>query len=551
MQLQLPRSISLSWFTLLSATWLVSVYNIPFWNTVIDARNILFINDLPFILSTFSVLVLIFNSLLALLTFPRIAKPVVIALILFSAIATSFALRLGIMIDKSMIQNVFETDLAEATSLVNPSLLLDFLLLGLLPAAIISRARIRCGTPGRELRTKSAVIVSGIALSILLVWVFSAEYASILRNHRELRFMLTPTNMINSTYGYLSQRYRKSRQIETASDVRRILSPSVNANPSLLVLVIGETARASDFSLNGHDRLTNPLLSTKDILYFSNAQACGTATAVSLPCMFSDLGEAGYSLEKARSRENLIDVLIRAGLDVIWLDNNSGCKGICTRASYESLASRNDSSLCNDNNCLDEIFVKALQDRLLDLKKDTVLVMHMKGSHGPAYFRRYPQRFEAFKPACKSVDLSSCNPETIHNAYDNTILYTDFVLFSVIEVLGKNLQHISSALFYVSDHGESLGENGLYLHGMPKFIAPRTQIDIPIIAWLSDEFSARTGINKDCINDQRQQPYSHDYVFHTILGIWNIKTSWYKSSLDMFRCRAFNLAGDRFNRRLL
>lgn len=530
----------MSWFTLLSATWLVSVYNIPFWNAVIRARIPFSAEDIPFILSAFTVLVLIFNSLLALLTFPRIAKPVIIALILLSAIASSFALRLGTLIDKSMVQNVFETDWTEVGSLLNLSLLLDFALFGLLPAAVIFRAGVRLENFWCELRKKIAIITFGISVAMLLVWIFSAEYASMLRNHRELRFMLTPTNIINSTYGYLKQRYKQPPQTETANDVRKVTNPSIPGKPLLLVLVIGETARAADFSLKDHDRPTNPLLATKNVIYFSNVTACGTSTAVSLPCMFSDLGESGYSPARARSRENLIDVLVRAGLDVIWLDNNSGCKGICARASYESLASRNDSRLCNGNECLDEVLAKALQDRLLDLKKDTVLVMHMKGSHGPAYFRRYPQRLEAFKPACKSVDLSSCSPETIHNAYDNTILYTDFVLTSMIDTLEKNAPRINSALFYVSDHGESLGENGMYLHGMPKFIAPRTQTDIPIIAWLSDEFSARTRLfDQACIKDMRHQFFSHDYVFHTILGFFDIKTSWYKNSIDMFAsCRS-------------
>lgn len=496
------------------------------------------VEDIPFILSAFTILVLIFNSLLALLTFPRVAKLIIIVLILLSAIAASFALRLGTLIDKSMVQNVFETDWTEAASLLNLTLLLDFSLLGLLPAAVISRTRVRFESFWCELRKKTIIITFGISVALLLVWIFSAEYASMLRNHRELRFMLTPANIITSTYGHLKQRYKQPLQIETAKDVRKVANPSIAGKPLALVLVIGETARAADFSLNGHDRRTNPLLETKNVIYFSNVKACGTSTAVSLPCMFSDLGETGYSLSRARNRDNLIDVLTHSGLDVIWLDNNSGCKNICTRATYESLTFRNDSSVCDGKECLDELFVKALHERLTDLKRDTVLVLHMKGSHGPAYFRRYPQRFEAFKPACKSVDLSSCDSETIHNAYDNTILYTDFVLASIIDTLVKNAQRISSALFYVSDHGESLGENGMYLHGMPKLIAPRTQIEIPIIVWLSDEFSARIVINQDCIKDKRQQSYSHDNVFHTILGFWNIKTNWYKSSLDMFAlCR--------------
>lgn len=527
-------SVSLPWFTLISAIWLISVYNVPFWNTVILSRKTSLINDLPFILSTFTALVLFFNSLLALLTFPRIAKPAVIVLVLLSAIAASFSMRLGVLIDKSMIQNVFETDWAEASGLLNLSLLLDFALLGLLPAAVISCIRVRSGALHRELLTKFVTIFCGIAVSVLLISMFSAEYFSMLRNHRELRFMLTPTNMVNSTYGYLKQRYAKPQQNETANDAYRAIDPSVTGKPLVLVLVVGETARAADFSLNGHDRLTNPLLATKDVIYFTNVRSCGTSTAVSLPCMFSDLGEIGFNPAKARNRDNLIDVLTRTGIDVIWLDNNTGCKDLCNRATFESLASSNDSSLCDDNECLDEVLVKALKERLPGLQRDTVLILHMKGSHGPAYFRRYPKRLETFKPVCNSSDLSSCDPGSIHNTYDNSILYTDYVLALTIEALEKNARHTSSAMLYVSDHGESLGENGLYLHGMPKFIAPNEQIEIPMLVWLSAEFAKQRGIIQACLLNNRKKNYSHDNLFHSVLWLFNVKTNFYKPSLDMF-----------------
>ncbi len=529
--------ISLSRFTLLSALWLISVYNFPFWTTVVSARNSEQISDIAFLLSAFSILVLTFNSLLALLTFRHTAKPIVISLLLLSAAATSFMWRFGIVIDKSVIQSVFETDWNEVSDLLSMRFLIGFALLGVVPATLISRLHVRLQPWSKELRIKFVTVVAGTLVSALLIWTFSAEYSSLLRNHRDLRFMLTPTNVINSLFGYLKQQ-GTPKPAKVASNAYRTADNPTNGKPSVLVLVIGETARAADFSLKDHERDTNPRLKKENIAYFPRVSACGTSTAISLPCMFSDLGEANYNPNKAQGRDNLLDTLTSSGIEVNWLDNNSGCKGICGRAVFEHLASRNIKGLCEGGECFDEILLPGLRERLAILKKDSVLVLHMKGSHGPAYYRRYPQQFESFTPTCKSVDLSRCPRGTIHNAYDNTIIYTDFIISEIIKALKTNEDSLNGALLYISDHGESLGENGLYLHGMPKLFAPREQVEIPMLAWFSKGFTKQKNLDLSCVKDNRKRAYSHDNLFHSVLGLFNVRTSFYTTSLDIFTmCR--------------
>lgn len=532
--------IPLPQFTLLSALWLISVYNFPFWTAVVGARNPGSFSDIPFLLSAFAILVLTFNSLLALLTFRHTAKPIIIFLVLLSATATSFMWRFGIVIDKPIMQSVFETDWNEISDLLSMRILIDFALLGVVPAALISRLHVRLQPWPKELWIKLVTVVAGTLVSALLIWTFSAEYSSLLRNHRELRFMLTPTNIINSTFGYLKQQGTSS-PVKMASNPYRTADTPKNGKPSVLVLVIGETARAADFSLNSHERDTNPLLKKENIVYFPRVTACGTSTAVSLPCMFSDLGEANYNANKTKGRDNLLDILTLSDIEVSWLDNNSGCKGICGRAAFEHLASRNIEGLCEGGECLDEILLIGLRERLAILKKDSVLVLHMKGSHGPAYYRRYPKQFEFFTPTCKSIDLSSCPQSAIHNTYDNTILYTDFILSQIIKALKTNEGSINGALLYISDHGESLGENGLYLHGAPKLIAPKVQIEIPMLIWFSGGFAKQKNIDMPCVTANQKRAYSHDNLFHSVLGLFNVMTKFYTTSLDIFAtCRREN-----------
>jgi lipid A ethanolaminephosphotransferase len=306
--------------------------------------------------------------------------------------------------------------------------------------------------------------------------------------------------------------------------------------PHVLVLVVGETARAANFSLFGYARPTNPELARLGIIAFSSVKSCGTSTEVSVPCMFSPYGRAEYDERRIRSSETLLDVLVRAGYHVHWIDNQSGCKGVCKGegVSYEKTDPKSAPELCRDGECWDEIVARRLQAELPAVHDNTVFVLHMMGNHGPAYFRRYPAEYRRFTPDCATAELRDCSREQVVNAYDNAILYTDHVLASIVRILAANSSSFDSAMLYVSDHGESLGEKGLYLHGIPYSIAPEQQTHVPMIVWLSSTLTGSGDVNAGCVRAKSNAPLSHDNLFHSVLGLLDVSTTAYREDRDLF-----------------
>jgi lipid A ethanolaminephosphotransferase len=158
------------------------------------------------------------------------------------------------------------------------------------------------------------------------------------------------------------------------------------------------------------------------------------------------------------------------------------------------------------------------------------IVLHQMGNHGPAYYKRYPKSFEKFTPVCETSQLEECSKEAIDNAYDNAILYTDYFLSRVIALLKNNSAAFETSMLYVSDHGESLGENGLYLHGLPYFLAPDTQTQIPVIMWFGENYDE---IDNESLRLKRNNSYSHDNLFHTILGLMEVQSEVYNNDMDI------------------
>lgn len=540
---QSPRrpTLPLRWATLAVAVWLAALCNGPLWARVRDASEGTGLRDELFLVGAFISVVALFNLLLTLATLLRpLAKPVLALVLLVAGLAAAFMEQYGTLIDRSMIQNVFETDAAEASELFTFQIVLLWLALGGLPAWALSRCSLSPSRTGVALIHGSVAAAVSAGSLVVVVLSFGSDYASLMRNHRELRFMLTPTNVIWYTGSYLSRQRQVDRPLEVVgSDAVQTDPAFPGSRPSVVVLVVGETARAADFSLGGHAPDTTPLLRQAGGIYFDNIRSCGTATAISLPCMFSDLGRSEFNVERARRRENLLDVVERAGLDVLWLNNNSGCKGVCARVDVESFDASQYPDLCSGRDCFDEVLVRELRQQLASLRRHTLIVLHQKGSHGPAYYKRYPPAFARFQPTCTTGRLSDCTPEALHNTYDNTIYYTDFILAEVIESLRQGANQFDSAMFYVSDHGESLGESGLYLHGAPQMIAPSVQLHVPAYAWFSEGFLRRRQLDLACVQDNRNERFTHDNFFHTALGLNRVATSAYRRDLDMFAaCRS-------------
>ncbi len=394
--------------------------------------------------------------------------------------------------------------------------------------------------------------VIGLVVLLLLTLLMYQDLASLMRNHKQVRYLVNPLNTVYAS-GKLAG--------DALFHVNKTLQPiglDAQLGPThggakrvpLVVLVVGETARAANFSLGGYARQTNPQLAqlaasgTGLLTYYSAVRSCGTNTQASLPCMFSHLGKEAFEAT-GQPYENLLDVLQRAGLAVLWIDNQSGCKGLCDRVAHVDTYALKLPELCSDGECFDEVMLRDLDQRIAALDpvraaRGVVLVMHQMGSHGPAYFRRTPAAFKTFMPECTSNVLQDCAREQLVNAYDNTIVYTDHVLTETAQWLARKAQAgaFDTAMVYVSDHGESLGENNLYLHGLPYALAPDTQTHVPMLSWLSDAMRQRLALRPGCLQSQAGAALRHDNLFHAMLGLLDVQTSLYRKDLDWFAaCR--------------
>ncbi len=452
-------------------------------------------------------------------------------ILLLSSFASYFMDSYNIVIDDDMIHNIISTDLAESLDLYCLKLVLYVVFLGIIPSFFIYKSKIIFKSGWQELFSRSKLF-SLILISIFtLVLIFSDFYSSFFREHKPLRYYANPSYYIFSTGKYISSLF-KSNTLPFQSIGLQASTSTQDKDRELIIFVVGETARADRFSLNGYTRETNPLLKKEAVVSFSNFWSCGTSTAKSVPCMFSNCNSSDYNKEIIHTTENALDILQHAGVNVLWLDNNSDSKGVADRIPYQSYKNPETNPVCDDE-CRDVGMLKNLQNYIdKHPQGDIFIVLHQMGNHGPAYYKRYPAEFEKFTPVCKTNQLEDCSIEEINNAYDNAILYTDFFLSKVIELLKNNQNNFEAAMFYVSDHGESLGETGLYLHGLPNFVAPDTQRHVPAILWTSDNFDE---IDMNKLHKNRNTKYSHDNIFHTILSFVEIETPELDKSMDIIK----------------
>jgi len=524
-------SISPVLLTVLSIAFVFSVDNSTFWNISRDVFSGHLLSLAGFMGAVFCLTLAAFS----LFAYPWTVKPFLVSMLILAAMTSYYVDTLGIIVDRDMIQNVMVTTVAESRHLITPGYITHIIIFGVLPALIVMWVPIRPQTRIRAAVTPIVTFVVSLALSAGLLMSDLKSYASILRERKDFMSSYQPGAPLVGAIRYAKMMSRSANLVltSTGTDARGGSAYDAPQKPMLTVVIAGETARAQNFSLNGYGVDTNPELSKLPIINFSNIQSCGTATAVSLPCMFSKYSRADYSFEKGTSTENVLDVFGHAGLQVEWWDNNTGDKAIAARFKTRRFNDLTDPEFCATGECIDGIFLEPLKDYIASIKQDTVLVLHQIGSHGPTYYQRYPAAFERFTPACRTAEFKKCTPQEITNAYDNTIAYTDQILAQTIKMLAAN-EALATSLLYVSDHGESLGERGLYLHGAPYFMAPDTQTHVPMLLWMSDAFRTRFGIDESCVAEQKDKPLSHDNLFHSLLGMLDINTAERNPDLDIF-----------------
>ncbi len=520
---------------ILANMWLLAAYSHSFWQRAYDLFG-----ARPGLLITFGVGIWAFTMVYVLVFTNRwFLKPFLIANIMIAAGASYYHETMGIIIDREMIQNILGTTANESRNLFTPAYLRYMFLFAFMPSLVILAVRVSHPPFWKSASRHIALIVLcglvfiGAAYSNYQVFSFGIKQSP------GMREILHPESTVQSIVKYAEMKWRaQSLEFQKiALDAHKGDVARGAGRPVLTVLIIGETLRDQNWGLSGYGRDTSPELARRDILSIGGVQSCGTSTAVSIPCMFSKLDRKDFSYERAVAQENLLDVLVRAGYDVEWWDANTGDMGVAERVSYANFNKAEDPEFCGGGECNDGILLKQLQERAGSITRDTVIVLHQIGNHGPAYFERYPREFARFLPDCRDADLANCSPDDIVNAYDNAVAYTDLQVAKTIDFL-STLPDLNTALIYVSDHGESLGEKGLFLHAAPYWIAPEEQKRVPMVVWMSDNFKRDMRLDYGCVAAPGNSALSHDNFFHSVLGMLDIETTERNQDLDIFApCR--------------
>ena len=480
------------------------------------------------------VLIAAFIIIFSCLCWPYIFKIIMIFLTITSSMALFAEVNYHTLFDNAIIESIFQTRSDEAWSYVNLHSITYIVVFGLLPSIWIACVKItKRKTFLKEIIAR--IILIGIAMTALLIIALTnyKSYAAVGRNNHYLNRMIIPGHVYaGGKYLYKEFIYKPLPYKKQGLDAK--LLPTENHKPTLFVMVLGETARTYDYAYNGYKRDTNPYTKNEGIISFKNVESCGTYTALSVPCMFSNLTRAHYNQDRAYSQDNAVDIIHRAGAEVLWIDNDGGSKGVAARVPYVATDTSQHNQYCDGTSCYDGVMLKKAADFMNKDDKNKLLVLHLIGGHGPTYFQRYPKQFDRFKPSCNRSDIENCTDQEIKNVYDNTILYTDYVDEQVIKLLKKNEGKYNVAMLYMSDHGESLGENGFYLHGAPFPIAPKEQKHVPWLLWIPTQYAQQKGINLSCLRSKEDIGHlSHDNLFHSLLGLYGVKSKVINPALDI------------------
>lgn len=505
----LKTEIRITHFALLMSLLNLIFFHLPFYRFVVNNLDYKSVNGIIMIISLV-ILMLVANAFVfyLLLFLSRfVGKFLLVVFFIVNAIAVYFINTYNVIIDESMVGNVLNTNVEEAGSFFSFKLVLYILLLGVVPAIYIIKAKII------NVTLKKFLISSSLTLLFMLVVAFAnaKNWLWIDKNSKQLGGLAMPwCYTVNISLFYIHDYQRNKKEILLPDATQR------DNEKAIVVLVIGESARSQNFSLYGYEKNTNPLLSQTQNLFHFNATSCATYTTAGVKCILEHANTGDLY-------EILPNYLYRNNIEVIWRTTNWGEPPVHVKNYHNREALLPD---CEGEGCIyDELLLSGLKEQILASTKNKILVvLHTTTSHGPTYSKKYPPQFEHFQPVCNSVELGNCSQNELFNAYDNTIVYTDYILHNVIEDL-KQLKDYKSTMLFVSDHGESLGEKNLYMHGVPMSFAPKEQYEIPFLVWLSD-------------NSKQLKPnenLSQHHVFHSVLNFLNIESPVYDEGKNIFQ----------------
>lgn len=506
----LKNNIKITHFVFLMSFINFIFFHYPFFKFVFNNLDYRSVNGI-FIITSLVILMLVLNSLVFFLIFflsRVVGKVLLVLFFIINSIAVYFVNTYSVIIDESMIGNILNTNFEESSSFFSLKLIVYLILLGVIPSIYIIKAKIINVTLKRFFINISLALLFILGLVIAnannILWID--------KNSKTLGGLAMPWSYtVNISLFYIHE-YKKNE--------KEIILPDATIRDnekSVVVLVIGESARSQNFSLYGYEKNTNPLLSKIPNLFHFNANSSATYTTAGVKSILEHTDTNDLY-------EILPNYLYRNDVEVIWRTSNWGEPPIHIKNYQKRDALKTN---CTGEGCnYDEVLLTGLKEQILASTKNKILiVLHTSTSHGPTYSKKYPAQFETFKPVCNSVELGNCSTTELINAYDNTIVYTDYILSNVIEDL-KQLKEFKSTMIFVSDHGESLGEKNLYMHGLPMSIAPKEQYEIPFIVWLSDNSSKQLKPNK---------LLSQNHVFHSVLNFLNIESPVYKEDMNIYK----------------
>ncbi|SEH49123.1 lipid A ethanolaminephosphotransferase [Chryseobacterium culicis] len=500
--------MKLAHFAILMSLLTLLLFHIPFYCFVFKNLKLTSYSGIMLIVNLI-VLMIVVNALfyyLIYFLFRFIAKVLMVISFIINSVALYFIDTYGIIIDESMIGNIFNTNYSESSSYISLKLVIYIFLFGVFPSIYISKANIILP----RARRFALVSVQTVVFIFIIVYANSNNWLWIDKNSKTLGGLAMPWSYsVNSLIFYINNKKKTEREI---------LLPKATIQDNekaVIILVIGESARKQNFSLYGYNKNTNPQLTKLSNVYHFDAISTATYTTAGVKSI----------LEHKKSddlNEILPNYLYRNNVEVIWRTTNWGEPPLHIKKYQNGDILRQN---CKGVGCnYDEILLTDLEEEIQSSKNNKILViLHTSTSHGPSYNKKYPTGFEIFKPVCNSVDLANCSNQDLINAYDNTILYTDHILSTVIGKL-KKMNTYKSAMIFVSDHGESLGENNLYMHGLPIKIAPKEQYEIPFIVWISN----------NSIQLKSYETLSQNHVFHSVLNFLSIKSPIYDEEMNIF-----------------
>lgn len=515
-------NISIAGYTHLFSALVLLLYNFSFMSKVQRITDNIAISTYIFVC-----IYLVFNAALSLVFWQKTTKTISYILIFFNSIVAYFMITYNTAIDMVMLLNIIHTDIYEASSMLSKNMLFFFFTTCLIPAFFIARTNITFPNNHQHIKNITKHIVLNAIVLLLMIAPIYKIADNFYREQKHLRYYLLPTNYIGSIISFIKRsNFTTHEHISIADDIK-IEKYWHNNKKNLIVLVVGETARAANFSLGGYERQTNEELYpfSKNFVYFKNFYACGTSTAISVPCMLSPDSQKEFKPQSELYKDNITNIMEKAQYKSLWRENNTGCQDTCKRIETEKK--------CKKKHCYDEILLDGLNEKVKSIKKDVFLVLHQRGSHGPDYYNMYPKNFEKYQPICAKNVLNKCSQEELINVFDNTIEYTSYFLKETINQLEKLSDKYNIMLMYASDHGESLGENNLYLHSTLYSIAPEEQKHIPALIWFPASTQRDLRIDINCLKEMSEKRYSHDNIFHTILGFAGAKTSVYNKDYDI------------------